>query len=106
MRTDTAQPSQKVKYIKIDDRNIGSCNPDGNDCTFYDCALNHNGDNLSEKIIRSNKQGKLKVQVKYSDDVQNTPNCEWKDANEEIIKVQAVARFSLYPIEGIFIVIL
>ena len=103
MRTDTVQPSQKVTSIKIDDRNIGSCNPDGNDCTFYDCALNRNDDNLREQIIHSNKQGKVKVEVQYSDDVKTLRNCEWKDDTKNTRKVQAVVRFSLYPIKGIHI---
>jgi hypothetical protein len=103
MRTDTTEDSQKVTYIQIDGRNIGSCNSNGKDCTFYDCALNHNDDHLREQIIRSSKQGKVKVQVQFSDYAEKYPKCDWKDSNEKIRNVQAVVRFSLYPIEGIHI---
>ena len=86
---------EQIRNIKVDGRSIGTCNPDGNNCTFYDCSQNKTDIHLSGNIIRSNKQGKVRIQVRFSSGTRKSPYCKWKNEN-----VDGLVRVSLYPMEG------
>ena len=91
---------EQIRYIKVDGRSIGTCNPDGNNCAFYDCSQNETDINLSGNIIRSNKQGKVRIQVSFIyTGTRKSPYCKWKNEN-----VDGHVRVSLYPMEGIIFI--
>ena len=94
LRTDTDHGNEYVKSIKFNGKNYGSCNPDGNlnECTYYDCSKNNGGHVLTKNTIQSGN-GKIAIEIKYSEQVQKQVwGCPFN--NKE---VSVAARLTLKP---------
>ena len=99
MKTDLDGADERIDAIYINGEHFGSCNPDANDCTYWDCSKSNHGDSLTKTFIRSNN-GLVNIRLLYSSTVNNcehtcTHHCSWNN-----IKVQALAHVTLTPYEG------
>ena len=99
MKTDLDGADERIDDIYINGENFGSCNPDANDCTYWDCSQSNHGDSLTKSFIRSSN-GLVNIRLLYSSTVNNCEHtclhhCSWNS-----IKVQALAHVTLTPFEG------
>ena len=103
LRNDLGHASEKVRSIKLDGKDVfaSGCNPPGNDvdCDFYDCPL------VKDFAITSTT-GTIAVKMDF---VGHSWDCDcdkltWSCSKEDTVAgrdpMEAVARFTLIPVDG------
>ena len=111
LRNDLAGDWEKVSAITVSGVNIGECNPDGTDfdCTFYDCTSSMTKTTLS--FQNESVKVVLHFQGHSSDCVCDKDTWEGvteqrHSTNPNFTSMIAVARITLTPIKGAYIVVI
>ena len=102
LRNDLGSNNEKVSRIELNGRNIGYCNPDGDDydCTFFDCSQT-----LSTKSI-SSTNGSIAASLTYEghswdcDCDKQTWQCAKENTKIGFTPMTAVAKITLTPLRG------